>query len=146
MLLMSPSPMLASVVALVCWTLLIEVWMLATRIPALSRKGISLKGRRGGRGVDLEGVIEAEVQWKAHNYNHLLEQPTIFYALVLAMTLMGQQQPINIGFAWGYVLLRIAHSLVQTTVNIVAIRLGLFLLSSLLLIGLAAQAAMVWFH
>lgn len=143
---MSANPMLAPVVALVCWTLVVQVWMIATRFPALKRKGLSLKGRRGGRGADLDGVVENEVQWKAHNYNHLLEQPTIFYAIVLAMVLMGQQQPINVAFAWGYVLLRIAHSLVQATVNVVAVRFALYVLSSLLLLGLAVHAAMVWLH
>ncbi len=120
--------------------------MIATRFAALKRKGISLKGRRGGQGRQLDGVVEDEVQWKAHNYNHLLEQPTIFYAIVLALALLGQQQPINVAFAWGYVLLRIAHSLVQATVNVVTIRFALYILSSLLLFGLTLHAAMVWLH
>ena len=141
---MPANPMLAPVVALVCWTLVIQIWMLATRIPALAKKGISLKGARGGRGVDLEGVIEPKTQWKAHNYNHLMEQPTLFYAIVLAMAAMGLSGAIAVALAWAYVVLRVAHSLVQATSNIVAIRFGLYLVSSLMLIGLAILAAAAW--
>ena len=64
---MTYGPMLAPVVALVAWTLFIQIWMYATRFPAMRRKGIDLKGRRGGRGAQLDGVLEDEVQWKAHN-------------------------------------------------------------------------------
>ena len=77
------SPILGPVVALVAWTLVMMIWMYAVRFPALARKGISLKGRVGSKGGDLDGVVEPEVQWKAHNYNHLLEQPTLFYAIAL---------------------------------------------------------------
>ena len=79
------SPILAPVVALVAWTLVMQIWMYATRLPAMRRKGIELKGRRGGRGGQLDGVLEDEVQWKAHNYNHLLEQPTLFYAIAISL-------------------------------------------------------------
>ena len=81
--------MLLPVVALVGWTLVMQIWMYATRLPAMRRKGIDLKGRRGGRGGQLDGVLEDEVQWKAHNYNHLLEQPTLFYAIAITLALAG---------------------------------------------------------
>ena len=100
--------------------------MYATRFPALKRKGISLAGRRGGRGAQLDGVVEDEVQWKAHNYNHLMEQPTIFYAIALTLALMNFGGGINSWLAWGYVGLRILHSLIQATVNIVAYRFAVF--------------------
>src|SRR5438067_13816695 len=82
------SPILAPVVALVAWTLVMQVWMYTARIPAMRRAGISLKGRVGTRGGALEGAVPDEVNWKAHNYNHLLEQPTIFYAIALALALL----------------------------------------------------------
>src|SRR5262245_15249093 len=102
---MQSSLMLAPVVALVCWTLVVQIWMYATRLPALKRAGISLKGRRGSRPGGLDGVIEDQVQWKAHNYDHLLQQPTAFYAIVLAMTLMGLGATIDLAMAWAYVLI-----------------------------------------
>jgi hypothetical protein len=120
--------------------------MYATRLPAMRRKGISLKGRVGSKGGDLDGVLEPQVQWKAHNYNHLLEQPTIFYAIVIALILMGFDAPINVYLAWGYVGLRVLHSLVQATVNVVTYRFLLFILASLCLLGLTTHAAIFLIH
>lgn len=136
------SPILAPVVALVAWTLVIQIWLYAVRFPALKRKGISLKGRVGSKGGDLDGVVEPEVQWKAHNYNHLLEQPTIFYAICIALALMGFGGGINLYLAWGYVAFRIIHSLIQATVNVVLYRFWAFALASLCLIGLTTHAAL----
>ncbi|HYE29144.1 MAG TPA: MAPEG family protein [Allosphingosinicella sp.] len=138
------SPILAPVVALVAWTLLIMIWMMVTRFAAMRRKGISLKGRVGGRGgVALEGVVEDEVMWKAHNYMHLVEQPTLFYAIALVLAIAHAGGGYSLILAWAYVILRILHSLVQTTVNIVAYRFLLWALSSLALIGLTIQAIRV---
>ena len=137
---MEYSPLIAPVVALIAWSLVIMGWMALTRLPAMKKAGIGLN-RRGGRGANLEGVLPDEVNWKGHNYQHLMEQPTIFYAIVFALILLGMDQPINVWLAWGYVVLRILHSLVQATVNIVLYRFSLFLLSSLCLIGLTIHAA-----
>lgn len=135
------SPLLGPVVALVAWSLVMYIWMYVARLTAMKRAGISLKGRRGSRGSALEGVIPDEANWKAHNYAHLMEQPTIFYAIVFALILMDFDAPINVNLAWAYVGLRVVHSLVQATVNIVALRFSLFTLSSLCLIGLTTHAA-----
>ena len=135
------SPILAPVVALVAWTLLIMAWMIATRFAAMKRKGISLKGRVGGRGgAALEGVVEDAVMWKAHNYMHLVEQPTLFYAIALTLAIGHGGGGYSAILAWAYVALRIAHSLVQTTVNVITTRFILFGLSSLVLAGLTVQA------
>ena len=140
---MEPSPILGPVVALVAWTLVIMVWMVVTRFAAMRRKGISLKGRVGSRSGSLEGVIEDNVNWKAHNYSHLVEQPTLFYAVALTLALAQSGGGYNLTLAWAYVGLRVLHSLVQTTVNIVIYRTTLWLLSSLVLIALTVQAARV---
>jgi hypothetical protein len=140
------SPILAPVVVLVAWTLLIMAWMMVTRFAAMKRKGISLKGRVGGRGgAALEGVVDDEVMWKAHNYMHLVEQPTLFYAIALALAVGHAGGGYSAMLAWAYVALRIAHSLVQITVNVITYRFILFALSSLALAGLAVQGIrMVW--
>jgi hypothetical protein len=144
---MHHSPLIAPIVALGAWSLVMYIWMYAVRLPAMKRAGISLKGRRGGtRGSALEGVIPDEANWKAHNYAHLMEQPTIFYAIVIALILMGFDHPINVYLAWAYVVLRVVHSLIQATVNIVAYRFVVFTLSSLCLIGLTTHAAIFLIH
>src|SRR5438270_11473079 len=118
------SPLLAPLVALVAWSLVIYVWLYVARLGAMRRAGISAKGMRGTRG--LEGVIPDEANWKAHNYAHLMEQPTIFYAIVIALILMGFDHPINLYLAWADVGLRVVHSLIQATVNIDAYRFLVF--------------------
>ncbi|HEX9965729.1 MAG TPA: MAPEG family protein [Allosphingosinicella sp.] len=141
------SPILAPVVALVAWTLLIMVWMVVTRFAAMKRKGISLKGRVGGRGGNaLEGVVEDQVMWKAHNYMHLVEQPTLFYAVALALAIGHGGGGYSAILAWAYVAFRVVHSLVQTTVNIITYRFILWGLSSAALIGLTVQAARMVCH
>lgn len=140
---MPHSPILLPVVALVAWTLVMQMWMYATRIPALRRKGIDLKRMRGGQGRQLDGVIEDAVQWKAHNYNHLLEQPTLFYAIALTLTLAGGGRGWSLCLAWGYVGLRVLHSLVQATSNIVRWRFLVFSLASLVLLALTLHTGLV---
>jgi hypothetical protein len=139
---MEYSPILGPVVVLVAWSLLVMFWMVATRIPAMKRKGIDLRTARGGKPGVLDGVLEEEVQWKAHNYIHLMEQPTLFYAICLALALMGAGWGINETLAWAYVIFRVGHSIVQGTVNIIRFRFLLFLLASLALVGLTVSAAM----
>ena len=138
-------PMLQPVVALVAWTLIVCLWMAATRLPAMSRAGIKLDGLVGGRGANLEGVVPDSVQWKSHNYAHLLEQPTLFYAVAICLALIGDSDPMTVGFAWAYVALRVVHSLVQALVNIVKYRLLLFILSSACLIVLTIRLASIVF-
>ena len=143
---MNHSPLLAPIVALVAWSLVMYIWMYVARITAMKRAGISLKGRRGTRGGALDGVLPDEANWKAHNYAHLMEQPTIFYAIIIALILMGFDDPINVYLAWAYVGLRVVHSLIQATVNVVAYRFLAFMLSSLCLIGLTTHAAIFLIH
>src|SRR5207253_4710039 len=122
----SYSPILAPVVALVAWSFVMHIWMYASRFAGMRRAGISLKGRRGTRGGALEGAIPDEANWKAHNYNHLMEQPTIFYAIALTLALLGFGGGINLYLAWGYVAFRIIHSLIQATANVVLYRFVAF--------------------
>ena len=144
---MTYGPMLAPVVALVAWTLVMQIWMYATRLPAMRRKGIVLRGRRGGQGGQLDGVLEDEVQWKAHNYNHLLEQPTLFYAIAISLALLGGgAYQLNVILAWAYVGLRVLHSLIQATTNVVSWRFLAFNLASVVLLALTLHAGMILLH
>ena len=132
------SPLLGPVVALVAWSLVMLIWMAVKRRPYVVNRG---EIPAGARGADLEAEYPGSAHWPAHNYSHLMEQPTLFYAIVLAMVLMGFDHPINVYLAWGYVGLRVVHSIVQATVNIVRIRFLIFALSTLCLVGLTTHAA-----
>ena len=136
---MHDSPLIAPVVALVAWTLVMLFWMAFTRLPAMKKAGIGLN-RRGGRGANLEGVLPDEVNWKGHNYQHLMEQPTLFYAACFALIVAGWDGLGALYAAWGYVALRVVHSLIQAISNRIRYRFGVFLLASLCLIVLIGYA------
>ncbi|ABD26229.1 conserved hypothetical protein [Novosphingobium aromaticivorans DSM 12444] len=125
---------------LVLWSIVMLFWMAFTRLPALTKLGGLGKAKPGGRGQDLEGVLPDEINWKAHNYAHLMEQPTLFYATVAILAIQGAAGPLDVGLAWAYVVLRVIHSVWQATVNRVPVRFSLFLLSTTCLIVLAIRA------
>src|SRR5207249_471132 len=79
------------------WTLVMFVWMIAVRLPAMKAAGIDMTKLKGGKGSDADGVLPAQAQWKAHNYNHLLEQPTCFYAVSFVIAFTGTGDGMN---AW----------------------------------------------
>lgn len=137
---MERSEILLPVAVLVAWSLLMMFWMVATRLPAMRAKGISLRTAVGGRPGLLDGMIDERVQWKAHNYIHLMEQPTLFYAIAITLALIGEGDGTNALIAWAYVGLRVVHSLIQATVNIVRYRFLVFTLASLALLALTVQA------
>jgi hypothetical protein len=140
------SPILQPVTILALWSLVIWLWMYATRIPALMRNpDYDTTGSVGGTGVDLRSVIPANVQWKADNYNHLMEQPTVFYALAITLALLGAGGGLNATLAWLYVGCRIAHSLVQILVNRVVVRFALHVIGTIPLIMLGVHAAFAAF-
>ena len=136
----TPNPLLAPVVALVAWSLVMWIWMYLTRIPAIlaARMRLDPNAPRG----EQMSTLPASVRWKADNYNHLMEQPTIFYAIVLALALLGDTSTVSVGLAWAYVVLRVVHSLVQALGNIIQWRFAVFALSTLPLFALTARAAM----
>lgn len=137
---MPHSPLLGPVVALVAWSLVMLGWLAVKRRPFVANRAEIPAGARG------EDIPKGPHNWPAHNYQHLMEQPTIFYAIVFALILMNFDAPINVWLAWSYVALRVAHSIVQATVNIVRIRFTLFALSTLCLLGLTVHAALALIH
>ena len=142
---MTQSAILQPVVALAAWTMVMWVWMYATRIPAMNKAGIDGTKLVGSNGASLREKLPESVSWKADNYNHLHEAPTVFYAVALVLAMIGQGEGLNAYLAWAYVGLRVAHSIVQVTSNRVLVRFGLFALSSLVLMALVLHAALAVF-
>ena len=134
---------LAPVTALLILSCIMWAWMYLTRIPAVRRAGMKLDPDIP-KGLQM-AELPARVRWKADNYNHLLEQPTLFYAVAFTLALLGAGEGLNLTLAWAYVVLRVAHSLHQALWNKIEIRFVLFLLSSLVLVALVVRAALlVW--
>lgn len=129
---------LQPVVVLVAWSLVMWLWMYITRIPAIQEAKMPMDSN-APRGEQMS-QLPAQVRWKADNYNHLMEQPTIFYAVAISLAVLGAGSGINATLAWAYVGLRIVHSLVQSLGNKILVRFGVFVLSTVPLIALTVNA------
>jgi hypothetical protein len=136
---------LQPVVALAAWTMVMWAWLYATRIPALNKAKVDPDALVRDPNMTLDKVLPPHINWKAHNYNHLHEAPTVFYAIAIVLAIVGQGDGLNATLGWAYVGLRVVHSLVQATVNRVMLRWAIFMLSSLVLIALIVHAAMAVF-
>lgn len=117
-------------------------WMYATRIPAILRAKMRMDPQ-APRGEQM-AKLPAEVRWKADNYNHLMEQPTLFYAIVIVLALVGRDRGIELALAWTYVGLRVLHSLLQALVNKIEVRFALFFISSLVLLAMTVSAGLAF--
>lgn len=140
------SEILKPVAVLIAWSLIMLLWLVIVRLPALKRAGIDINTVRGGKPGGLDGVVDEKAQWPAHNYIHLMEQPTLFYAAALLLAFAGWGNGVNAAIAWAYVILRIVHSLIQATSNIVRYRFAVFALSTLCMIALSLHALMAVFR
>ena len=134
---------LAPAAVLAGWTMIVFLWLIARRMPAFAAAGIKVGSLpAGARGVDTERQFCSKTNWISHNYTHLMEQPTVFYPVVIMLALMGDNSALSVNLAWGYAGIRVLHSLWQVNVNTISVRFALFALSSLCLITLAARAVM----
>jgi hypothetical protein len=134
---------LAPAAVLVVWSMVMLLWIIPARFGAVAKiadKSV-LPNKAGVRGNDLEGVLPDKANWPAHNYTHLMEQPTVFYAAVMILAIMGPGAG-EVLAAWIYVALRILHSIWQATVNTIPVRFSLFILSTFALIYLGIRAVM----
>ena len=132
-------------VALMAWTMVMWLWMYVTRIPAMNAAKLDPDSLAKDPTKTLDDLLPASIQWKAHNYNHLHEAPTLFYAVCLVIAVAGAGNGTSATVAWAYVALRVIHSLVQATVNKVTVRFMLFTLSSIALMALIYHAAKIVF-
>ena len=128
------NPILLPVVVLAAWTMVMWFWMYITRIPAILKMRLKLDSN-APRGEQMN-TLPPSVRWKADNYNHLMEQPTIFYAVAIVLAMIGQGEGANATLAWLYVALRVVHSFVQSLGNKIELRFTVFIFSSFALLGL----------
>jgi hypothetical protein len=135
---------LAPLATLVLWSFVMWAWLYATRIPAMVKGRVAYDPNRPAE--EFHARLPASVRWKADNYNHLMEQPTLFYAVVLALHVLGAATGLDVVLAWSYVALRVVHSLVQALVNIVMWRFAIFMVASVVLLILAIRLAIAVFQ
>ena len=133
------STLLGPIAVLVLWTFIMAGWMLALRIPAMKAAGLGVEDARHTRDLSRLPSLPRSV---ADNYNHLHEQPTLFYAVALASTLAGLSDGLQTGLAWAYVAARVVHSFVQNSAMPVSARLLVFMLASAVLIVMTVRLAL----
>lgn len=131
-----PDPALMPILALILWSFVIWLWMYATRLPAMQKARIDPQAAAHPGSL---AQLPSSVRRVADNYNHLMEQPTLFYALAVYLHLGERADAANVGLLWAYVGLRVVHSIVQCTLNLVPARFLLFVVSSLCLFGIAVR-------
>ena len=136
---------LQPVVALAAWTMVMWFWLYATRLPAMAASGVKADALALDPDLSLDAMLPPQVQWKAHNYNHLHEAPTVFYAIAITLALIHRGDGLTAQIAWLYVGLRVAHSVVQATINNIPLRFALFALSSFALMALVGHAFLAVF-
>lgn len=135
------APILAPAAVLILWSLLVLLALVVTRFPAFKKVGLDVSNApRGARYSDVEASMPPRVNWISHNFTHLMEQPTLFYATVVILALAGEGTGVNVTLAWAYVVSRIVHSIWQIGVNIVSVRIAIFAVSSTILFALAINA------
>tara|TARA_A100001015_G_scaffold116708_1_gene129480 strand:+ start:3479 stop:3886 length:408 start_codon:yes stop_codon:yes gene_type:complete len=123
--------LLMPVLVLVIWTFIIFLIMAFGRVSFMNNPQDAAESK------DYKNQLPAWVNRTADNYNHLFEQPVAFYAVTLSIALVNSFDSLMVQLAWVYVLIRIIHSLVQLTINIVLVRFFLFA-SGWLIIALMA--------
>ncbi|MBX7194053.1 MAG: MAPEG family protein [Sandaracinaceae bacterium] len=132
--------LLRPVVALAAWTMVMWAWMYATRLPAM--RAARMKPDPDAPRGEQMATLPPRVRWKADNYNHLMEQPTVFYPVATVLALVSTDAGTDAALAWAYVALRVVHSIFQAVVNKIEVRFGLFVLSSLALVAMIARAVL----
>ena len=75
-------------ILLAAWTMIMWVWMYATRIPAMIKAQVNSDALANDPELTLDKVLPPQIQWKAHNYNHLHEAPTVFYAIAIILVIV----------------------------------------------------------
>jgi len=128
---MEASAILQPVFVVALLTVIMTVWMFLTRVPAMVK--LRIHPQKGQDTQHLKGLLPKEVTRISNNYNHLFEQPTLFYAIAISIALLGHVDVVHVYCAWIFAIARIVHSLVQATADIVLVRFGLFILSWLVL-------------
>jgi hypothetical protein len=138
-----PLTLFGPVIGLVLWSFVMWAWLYATRIPAIRKYKVALDPQQPA--AEFHAQLPPQVRWKADNYNHLMEQPTLFYAVAITLAVLGEDNAPNVALAWLYVGLRVVHSLIQATTNIIIVRFLVFMISSVVLLALSVRAALIVF-
>ena len=126
--------MLNPMLAMLAWSGFVVAALLMTRIPVVMKHWGNLQYAK--HSDELRPKMSDKFRYVTDNYNHIFEQPTLFYAVLIYIQLADTANQTNVSLAWAYVSLRVIHSLIQLTSNNVSWRAASFATSSLILIAI----------
>ena len=135
---------LQPVIVMCLLSFVMMVWMYATRLPAakkLEEDGVDVQ--KFSHPSSIGGIFPSKVERVADNYNHLFEQPTVFYAISFVIWGLNHTDALHLYCAWAYVIIRIIHSILQATINLVWFRFSLFMLSWIALAIMIFREALI---
>lgn len=134
---------LKPVFAMALLTFVMALWLLVTRIPTMAK--LKIHPQKGRDTTELRKLLPDAVNGPANNYNHLFEQPVVFYAVCLSLAVLNHADNFFVTCAWIYVALRVVHSIVQATIDIVTIRFYIFITSWVVLATMIIREALILF-
>ena len=124
------------VFALAAWTFVILLLIPYKRIKAVALKQLVADDFKLGESKN----VPPNVSLPNQNYVNLLELPVLFYVVCLVLYVTNSVDAMAIYLAWGYVGLRLIHSLVHLTSNNVFRRLIVFAMSAFVLMAMWGRA------
>ncbi|QDW65862.1 MAPEG family protein [Luteimonas granuli] len=117
------NPILWPGVALVALTFAVAVVMYRRRIGEMMRERIHPQSVA----LSVQVAQRLSDSRASDNYRNLFELPVLFYFGVALSAAAGVGDPYVLGLAWGFVVLRVAHSAIQCSYNKVMHRFRVFI-------------------
>ncbi len=118
----------------------VSALLLGSRLPSIIRHFGHLQGAM--HSDELRPRLSPRMRFITDNYNHLFEQPVLFYALVVYLHLSELADDLQVQMAWLYVLARVVHSLIHLTSNNVSARALTFVTATIILIAMILRAGL----
>ena len=126
--------------AMIALTAVVCCLLLASRVPSIIRHFGRLQGAM--HSDELRPRLGKRMRFITDNYNHLFEQPVLFYALAVYLYLSQSSDELQVQLAWGYVALRTLHSFIQLTSNNVSARAVVFIASMMVLLLMVVRSGL----
>ena len=120
-------------------TLVVWIYMYFRRLSFIFANDLDARKMTPG---ELARVSPPSVSTPSDNLKNLLELPTVFYAVVLYLFAMHQVDAVYLNLAWGFVALRILHSVVHCSFNFIPLRFVLYVISAVALWCMVVRAVL----
>lgn len=128
--------------AMMLLTIVVWIYMYSKRIPFINSLNLEPEQITP---AELAQRSPASVSNPSDNLKNLFEVPILFYATVLYLFVTGNVDQIYVVAAWAYFVLRLSHSAVHCTANIVMLRFIIYALSSVALFFMIVRATIEHF-